>query len=885
MKQNPDIKYLGRILGDVIRTYAGEDIFRQIEHIRAASVDRYRTGQAVEAESLGLEALNLDEKLTFVRSFMLFSMLANLAEDRQGAADESSVDMAQALAILEAKGVSRHEAVTLLNSALIAPVLTAHPTEVRRKSLIDHRNEIAALMRLRDQGRTQTDGGDLIDRAIQRHIALLWQTRPLRHERIHVTDEVDTVVSYFRETLLPVLPALYANWRRALGARPAAFLQFGTWIGGDRDGNPNVTADTLDYALKRASQTVLESYLDRLHQLGADLSISSELAEVTPELAALADKSGDLGKARQDEPYRRAIAGIYARLAATYFDICGAEPPRRATTTGEPYTRAQHLLDDLAVIQRALESTGDGGLGRGGALGRLIRIVEACGFHLATLDMRQNAKVHERVVADLLNKAGVEEDYCALDEAQRTALLRRELANRRLLSFPGAVYSPETVHELEILARAAHAHQRYGPACIKAYIISKTESISDLLEVYVLLKEVGLYRPGAPPTAAVMATPLFETIEDLERAPDIIAGFLELPEGAALASVHGGQEVMIGYSDSNKDGGYLTSVWRLHDASRALAQVSKTSDVPIQFFHGRGGAVGRGGGPAFAAIRAQPSGTVKGRIRITEQGEMIAAKFGTRESATANLEAMAAATVLASLEPPTLSPQDNRRFSSAMNKISAHAFQAYRELVYKSPGFTSFFREITPIAEIADLQIGSRPASRTPSNSIEDLRAIPWVFSWSQARVMLPGWYGAGCGLLAFKDRALLIDMAQTWPFLITTLANMEMVLAKTDMAIAEEYLTLVSDQERGADFFKRIRDAWSATHDALLTVTGQAQLLERQPVLRQSIQLRMPYVEPLNLLQVALIRRRRAGEADPRVHEGIKLTINAIATALRNSG
>jgi phosphoenolpyruvate carboxylase len=683
---------------------------------------------------------------------------------------------------------------------------------------------------------------------------------------------------------LPVLPALYARWHRAFGARPPAFLRLGSWIGGDRDGNPNVTAETLDYALARASETVIESYLDQLHLLGADLSISSELASVTPELAALAERSGDAGAARTDEPYRRAIAGVYARLAANFAAVTGRAPPRRARFAGEAYANAEEFRRDLDVIQAALSADGDGGLGRGGAIGRLIRSVEVCGFHLATLDLRQNADVHERVVAELLKSAGVEADYLALSEAARAALLRRELAGKRLLTFPDAAYGAETESELAILRSAAAAHGRYGPACITTYVISKAASVSDMLEVYVLLKEVGLFHPGDPPACAIMAAPLFETIDDLERATAIIGAYFALPEFAAMTRARGHQEVMVGYSDSNKDGGYLTSVWSLHESSAALAPVFEQAGVALQLFHGRGGAVGRGGGSSFAAIRAQPSGTVNGRIRITEQGEMIAAKYGTRESAAANLEAMASATLLASLEPPALNAKDQKRFAAAMEAISGAAFKAYRGLVYETKGFKEFFREITPISEIADLKIGSRPASRTKSDRIEDLRAIPWVFSWSQARIMLPGWYGAGRGLAAFEDQALLRDMAAAWPFLATTLANLEMVLAKSDMGIASEYLRLVSAKE-GKAIFATIRDAWGETHDALLSVTGQTRLLERQPALANSIQLRLPYIEPLNLLQVELIKRRRAGEDDPRIHEGIQLSINAIATALRNSG
>ncbi len=885
MKQNPDIKFLGRVLGDVIRTYAGEEMFRRIEYIRAASVDRHRGAAEPETLDLGLGALDLDQTLSFVRSFMLFSMLANLAEDRQGVAAEPDADMAHAVARLEAQGISRERALELLEHALITPVLTAHPTEVRRKSIIDHRNEIAALMRLRDDGRAETDGGDLVERAIQRQVALLWQTRTLRPQRLYVADEVEMGLSYLRDSFLPVLPALYARWHRALGARPPSFLRLGSWIGGDRDGNPNVTAETLDYALSRAAQTAIEFYLERLHELGADLSLSSKLSDVTPELARLADASGDAGAAREDEPYRRAVAGIYARLAATYATITGHQPPRRAKFAAPAYDGVADFLRDLEVIQGALSANGDGGLGRGGGIGRLIRAVEVCGFHLATLDLRQNADVHERVVAELLKQAGVAEAYAELSEEARVAVLRQELTGRRLLSFPGAVYSDETASELAILANAARAHDRYGPAYITTYVISKAASVSDILEVYVLLKEAGLFRPGDPPTCPIMAAPLFETIEDLERATSVMGEWFALPEFAAMNAARGHQEVMVGYSDSNKDGGYLTSVWSLHKASRALAPVFEHAGLSLQLFHGRGGAVGRGGGSSFSAIRAQPSGTVNGRIRITEQGEMIAAKYGTRESAAINLEAMASATLLASLEPPALSAKEQKRFSAAMDRLSADAFAAYRGLVYETPGFNAFFRQITPIAEISSLKIGSRPASRTKSDRIEDLRAIPWVFSWSQARIMLPGWYGVGHGLSAFPDQALLTDMVQAWPFLRTTLANMEMVLAKSDMAIAEHYLRLVEDETAGKLIFEQIRSAWATTRDALLNVTGQTQLLEHQPALAESIQLRLPYIEPLNLLQVELIKRHRGGEDDPRIHEGIQHSINAIATALRNSG
>ena len=884
---NPDVRFLGRVLGDVIRAYGGEKLYERTEAIRSASVERHR-GNHQASPDAELGALDIDETLDFVRGFMLFSMLANLAEDRQGIAAEEGADVAAALERLADEGIGRDAVLALLDHALVAPVLTAHPTEVRRKSMIDHRNRIAQLMAMRDSGVEETPDGDLVEEAIVRQVALLWQTRVLRRERLYVVDEVETSLSYLRDVFLPVIPALYQKWDRALGARVPAFLRPGSWIGGDRDGNPFVTADSLKAALGKASQAVLGYYLDRLHAMGAELSISSQHATVDAGVLALAEASGDQAKSRSDEPYRRALAGIYARLAATYAGLTGSAAPRPGHLTGEPYADPAAFRADLKTIARPLSADGDGLLGSRGAIGRLIRAVDVFGFHLATLDLRQNSAVHERVVAELLQCAGVCADYAALDEDARVVLLRQELASPRPLASRFEIYSDETATELAIVRAAAEAHATYGPACIHQYIVSMTKSVSDLLEVHLLLKEVGLYRPGSggrPASAAIMAVPLFETVEDLEAAPAIMTEWFAIPEVRAIAGKRGHQEVMIGYSDSNKDGGYLTSTWQLSKASTALKPVFDAAGVGMQLFHGRGGAVGRGGGSSFAAIRAQPTGTVQGRIRITEQGEVIAAKYGTRESAINNLEAMASATLLASLEPEQLSNSENATFAAAMDTLSAAAFRAYRGLVYETEGFRTFFRQMTPIAEIAGLKIGSRPASRKQSDAIEDLRAIPWVFSWAQARVMLPGWYGVGQAIAAFEDRALLKDMAQGWPLFAATLANMEMVLAKSDMGIAQRYSGLVEDRALRDDVFGRIRDGWTQTHDGLLEATAQSHLLERHPALDASIRLRVPYIEPLNLLQIELMKRHRAGEDDERVREGILLSINAIATALRNSG
>lgn len=883
IQQNDDIRFLGKTLGDVIREHGGDRLFEQTERIRSASINRHRGDELADLE---LNQLSLDETLAFVRGFGLFSMLANLAEDRDAVMTGATASFAEAIARLRSHGVGRDAILDLLNSALIVPVLTAHPTEVRRKSVIDHRSRLAQLMKRRDD--VLAAGGDTnpLEGEIKRQIALLWRTRTLRRDKLEVTDEVDNALDFMGKVFVPVMPELYRKWERALPERPKSFLRLGSWIGGDRDGNPFVTAQSLEYALGRGAQTVLGYYLDQLQLLGADLSISSELADISPQVAALAEASGDTSAHREDEPYRRALIGIYGRLAATFESLCNHPPARPALVAGEPYSGPRAFEDDLRVIAHSLEALGGETLSATGVLGGLIRAVETFGFHLATLDLRQNSSVHERVVAELFAAATDGVDYLALSERDRIALLRKELAGKRPLRTPWATYGEETTKELSIIDAAAQAHQRFGPDCITQYVVSMAESVSDLLEVLILLREAGLYRAGDDDAHCLITpVPLFETIGDLENAPGVMRDYFSIPEIAALAKSRGSQEVMIGYSDSNKDGGYLTSSWMLARASEALAPVFTEAGVTMQLFHGRGGSVGRGGGSAFEAIRGQPHGTVNGRIRITEQGEVIAAKFGTIETAANNLESMASAALLATLEPQRIAADDYDRFASAMDGISQRAFGAYRTLVYDTSGFVDVFRQMTPIAEIATLKIGSRPASRKASNRIEDLRAIPWVFSWSQARVMLPGWYGVGQALAEVEDKPLLQAMAQQWPFFRNALANMEMVLAKSDMAIAARYSGLVEDSALGARVFSQIRDGWHRTHDALLEVTQQSFLLENSPELDTSIRLRLPYIEPLNLLQLELLKRHRSGDTDDRVAEGIKLSINAIATALRNSG
>jgi phosphoenolpyruvate carboxylase len=886
------VRFLGRVLGDVIRAQDGQAVFNQIEEIRQASVGFHRQGTAEAARLMAerLGGLSLSDTVRFVHSFACFLQITNIAEDqiqrRRGRSGDTRPDtLAGALRTLAAEGIEAQAVRDLLAQALIAPVITAHPSEVRRKSVLDRQSAIAANLDALDAARTEAERA-AIETELVRQVSIFWRTRLLRVVQPQVGDEIENAVSFFERSFLAALPALYAHWREVLGEdQLASFLRVGSWVGGDRDGNPYVTAEVLRQAVARQAKAALGLYLQRVHEIGAELSISGRLTAVTPELQALSEASPDTSPHRIEEPYRRALIGIYARLAATHARLTGEPPSRPPAGEAPAYATPDELKAELQVVLDSLMAE-HGAAFAHGPLPELIRAVDVFGFHLATLDIRQNSAVHARVIGEWLKHAGVCEDYAALDEAARCALLQKELGHGRLLRSPFAAYSEEAEREYAALAAAAEVKRLYGPGAIRRYIISNTQSVSDLLEVYLLLKEVGLFTPGSPPNAEIYSEPLFETIEDLRAAAETMARYLETPFVRGLLAPVGLQEVMIGYSDSNKDGSYLTSSWELHKASRAICAVVGGHGLKLQLFHGRGGAVGRGGGSSFEALLAQPQGTVNGRIRITEQGEVVANKYGDPEIAGQSLETLTAGVVLASLRrrpdgevaPP---------HGAAMDALSRAAMQAYRALVYEIPNFVDYFYEATPISEIADLNIGSRPTSRSGQRSIQTLRAIPWVFSWSQSRAMVPGWYGFGS---AVKNSGVpmqaLRDMHQAWPFFATTLDNMEMVLAKADLGIASRYAGLVQDEALAETVFRHIRAEWDLTLEALLAITGQGALLEKNPDLAAMIRSRLPYIDPLNHLQIELLRRLRTGDGDPaEVREGIHLTINGIAAGLRNTG
>jgi phosphoenolpyruvate carboxylase len=700
----------------------------------------------------------------------------------------------------------------------------------------------------------------------------------------------------------------------------------GQWIGGDRDGNPNVSADTLYYALSRQAEVALRHYLTEVHLLGGELSMSAMLVEVSPAMQTLANSSPDTNEHRQDEPYRRALTGVYARLAATLKLLTGGDAARHAVAPQNAYAKSEDFLADLRTIAASLRAHhGEALVAQ--RLHPLIRAVDVFGFHLATVDLRQSSDKHEEVVAELLATARIETDYSGLNEAAKRELLMRLLNDARPLRVVAAEYSAHTQGELAIFETARAARAKFGKEAIRHYIISHTETVSDLLEVLVLQKEVGLMhgrleaptlgtdvsslppegaRPGlgrpyaeANASCDLIVVPLFETIEDLRNAAAIMREFYALPGIAQLVKRSGAeQDIMLGYSDSNKDGGIFTSNWELYRAEIALValfdELANSFNIQLRMFHGRGGTVGRGGGPSYQAILAQPPGTVRGQIRLTEQGEVIGSKYANPEIGRRNLETLVAATLEATLLQPTKSATP--AFLKAAAQLSSSSMAAYRALVYETPGFTEYFFSATPIREIAELNIGSRPASRKASQKIEDLRAIPWGFSWGQCRLMLPGWYGFGSavenmladgGTPAKRKEALALlqKMVKEWPFFRTLLSNMDMVLAKSDLALASRYSELVKDAKLRKKIFTTIEVEWHRTVSALALITGEKHLLADNASLQRSIRHRFPYIDPLHHLQVELVRRYRAGQADERVQRGIHISINGIAAGLRNTG
>ncbi|OBK22266.1 phosphoenolpyruvate carboxylase [Mycobacterium asiaticum] len=905
-----DIRLLGAILGDTVREQNGEEVFDLVERARVESF-RVRRSEIDRAEvSRMFDGIDIHQAIPVIRAFTHFALLANVAEDihrerrrrihvEAGEPPQDS-SLAATYTKLDKADLDAATVTEALKGALVAPVITAHPTETRRRTVFVTQHRITELMRLHAEGHTQTDSGRSIELELRREILTLWQTAIIRLSRLQISDEIAVGLRYYPASFFEVLPKVNAEVREALRARwpdtdllSEPMLQPGSWIGGDRDGNPNVTGEVVRLATGSAAYTALAHYLTELDHLEQELSISSRLLSVTPELAELAEGCQD--QARDDEPYRRALRAIRSRLSATATEILDREPLHLLDLGLPPYDTPGELRADLDTIDASLRTHGSSVLADD-RLALLRESVHVFGFHLSGLDLRQNSDVHEEVVAELLAWAGVHDDYASLPEDQRVELLAGELGTRRPLVGNGAKLSDLARKELDVIVAATHAVETYGPAAVPNYVISMCRSVSDVLETAILLKEAGLLDvSGDEPYCPVGISPLFETIEDLHNGAKVLESMLKLPLYRTMVAARGDmQEVMLGYSDSNKDGGYMAANWAVYRAELALVEAARDNGIRLRLFHGRGGTVGRGGGPSYEAILAQPPGAVNGSLRLTEQGEVIAAKYAEPQAARRNLETLLAATLESTLLDVEGLGDAAEPAYAVLEEIADLAQRAYAELVHDTPGFVEYFMASTPVSEIGSLNIGSRPSSRKPTESISDLRAIPWVLAWSQSRVMLPGWYGTGSAFEQWiaagpededERLAVLHDLYERWPFFRSVLSNMAQVLAKSDLGLAARYAELVDDEALRRRVFDKITDEHHRTIAMYQRITGQEDLLADNPALARSVFNRFPYLEPLNHLQVELLRRYRSGEDDELVQRGILLTMNGLASALRNSG
>ncbi|CAN5448155.1 phosphoenolpyruvate carboxylase [soil metagenome] len=901
-----DIRLLGAMLGDTVREQNGDEVFDLVERARVESF-RVRRSEIDRNELAQLfDGIDTKKAIPVIRAFTHFALLANVAEDihrerrraihvAEGEPPQHS-SLAATYLKLDAADLDSATVADALTGALVSPVITAHPTETRRRTVFDTQHRITELMRLRARGHRHTDDGADIEHELRRQILMLWQTALIRLSRLKIQDEIETGLRYYPAAFFEVIPQVNAEVREALRARwpdaellPEPILRPGSWIGGDRDGNPNVTGEVVRLATGSAAYTAFAQYFIELTALQEELSMSARLVKVSDELTALADICHE--PARSDEPYRRALRVIHARLTATAASILDRQPEYQLDLGMDRYLTPEEFEAELNTVDASLRHNGSALLADD-RLARLREAVHVFGFHLSGLDMRQNSDVHEEVIAELLAWAGVHPDYASLDEQDRVDLLVTELSTRRPLIGESAELSELATKELGIVRAAARAVDVFGPNAVPNYIISMCQSVSDMLEAALLLKEAGLLdASGDTPYSPVGVVPLFETIDDLQRGASIMDAVLSIPLYRDLVHARGeSQEIMLGYSDSNKDGGYLAANWALYRAELDLVEMARKTGIRMRLFHGRGGTVGRGGGPSYDAILAQPPGAVSGSLRITEQGEVIAAKYAEPRIAHRNLETLLAATLESTLLDTEGLDELATTAYEVLDDLAARAQRAYSDLVHETPGFVEYFKASTPVSEIGSLNIGSRPTSRKPTTQISDLRAIPWVLAWSQSRVMLPGWYGTGT---AFEDwvagddsrLAVLQDLYRRWPFFATVLSNMAQVMAKADMGLAARYSELVDDETLRHRVFDKILAEHDRSIAMLKLITGQDDLLADNPALARSVFNRFPYLEPLNHLQVELLRRFRSGDEDELVQRGILLTMSGLATALRNSG
>ncbi len=888
-----DVGFLGSALGTVLRELEGERLFELVESVRAGTKQR-RSGQPGAADALQARVAQLDlataERL--LRAFTVYFQLINLAEEihrvrvnrlRDAHATPESPrpeSVAAAVRSLRDQGWTRAQVRTFMESLDIGLTLTAHPTEVKRYTVRLKLERIAAALRRSSEHELSPQQEARLTDEVFAEIATLWQTRELFAVKPTVLDEVKSALYYFRRSLLDAIPRLMRDMEEALDTvfgdadnQPLpTVLGFRSWIGGDRDGNPFVTPDVTREAVTLQAEVALDAYLSDVDALVQRLSLWERRVTLTKsfrdDLARLLEREGPTDRF-PEEPYRQKLAYVHRFLERERASLRREGPP------GFP-GGAQGLVDDLALVESTLEA-GQGGRAARSFVRPALHRADAFRFHLAPLDLREHSRVHEKAVAQLLRYAGVADDYAALDEADRVALLERELGSPRPLAPSGAALGAEAERALAFLEEVRRTQLRFGEGATGSYVVSMTEGVSDILEALVLAKQAGV--------SAIDATPLFETEADLRAAPGVMERLFAVPAYRRHVERRGVQEVMIGYSDSNKDAGFLAANWALYRAQDGVAQVCREAGVPLRIFHGRGTSIGRGGGPAGRAILAQPPGSLGGRMRITEQGEALAARYADPDLAHRHLEQVAHAFILSSARDAGPLPELPERYREAMELASRAARERYRALL-ESEGFLDFFHTVTPIEEISRLDIGSRPARRAGDRSLDNLRAIPWVFSWTQCRANLPGWFGLGSGL-AVLPPGLTAEMVREWPFFRTIIDFAQMSLAKADLDIFERYLELVPAELRER-FRGLIREEHDLTVEQVERATGHA-LLEHDPTLARSIELRNPYVDPISFLQVELLGRLRALPEESPEREGLEyavlVSLLGVAAGMRNTG
>lgn len=902
-----DVRILGDLLGQVITAQCGEAVFADVEKIRAAA-KQFRLSEDKVSRQLLLDSVRAvpeENRFHVIHAFALYFQLVNLAEQnhrlrRRRAYEQSAGEKLQrnslraAFASVKQQGIDAERMEELIHELGIELVLTAHPTEAMRRTLLDKHFKIALMLEKLDDSMLSVRESKEIYQQLKVEIVSLWQTRTVRKERISVLDEVRNGLYFLDGILFDILPELHVLLEDELSeAFPQSswtvpnLLRIGSWMGGDRDGNPNVTADLTFQTLILHFDLAIRKYEERMRQLSQDLSQSYELVGASEALLASLQL-----QSIPDEPYRAKIEQILQRLEATktrYHEGHSAE---------QAYEGPQAFLADVQLLEESLR------MHRGEEIAHLfvhplIRQIQLFGFHMATLDIRQHSEIHEQAIDEISIAAGIG-PYVTMNEEEKLSCLTDLLRDRRPLYSPFMRLSPQTVEAIGVFETIYRAHQSFGEAAIQNYLISMAQGASDVLEVLLLAKEAGLFRWNQDGTALEASTlnvvPLFETIEDLRHAPTVVASLLSNPVYRQHLALRGQlQEIMLGYSDSNKDGGYLTANWELYKCQKKIYEIANQYGVRLKFFHGRGGALGRGGGPVENSILAQPPEALQGKVKITEQGEVISQRYGHPKIAIRSLESAVAAVIRGSTNIQTPAMRETElRWSHLMEEASQWSYASYRKFVFENPDFLPYFHQATPIAEIGKLNIGSRPAKRTNSPRIEDLRAIPWVFSWTQSRHLLPAWYGFGSALeqLLTRESNVLSElrtMYQKWPFFQVLIDNLQMALSKADMVIAVEYARLVSDEALAMRMFTQIEQEFARTKRMVLQITQLNELLDNRPVIQDSIRLRNPYVDPLSFFQVILLHELRhqseSEDALNRLLADVLLTVNGIASGLRNTG